>query len=55
VRFRETASTVVDINEKLTNFPVLREKNSNNTGHDTRLYVKKNTSGNLTPPKYSCK
>jgi hypothetical protein len=26
LRFRETASTVVDINEKLTTFPVLRKK-----------------------------
>jgi hypothetical protein len=42
VWFRETASTVVDINEKLTTFLVLREKKiSNNTGHNTRLYIMK--------------
>jgi hypothetical protein len=33
VQFGETASTVVDINKKLTNFPLLQENNyTNNTG-----------------------
>jgi hypothetical protein len=54
MRFRETVSTVVDINEKLTTFPVLREKNLIKLVI-TQDYTLQKASGKLTLPKYSCK